>query len=523
MASEDTPPAKACERTEVRHGALDWIERAGNRLPDPAFLFLVALLFTWMASALLASIPFPEIDPRSLATGAPQPIRVSNQLSGRALTTFLSKMVSTFVEFPPLGVVLVALLGVGAAEQLGFIGAALRAMLAVTPPRLLTPMLLLVAVVSHSAADTGYVLVIPIGGAMFAAAGRHPLAGIAAAFAGVSGGYSANFLPSALDPLLQGFTQSAAQILDSTRTVNPLCNWGFTAVSTPLIIGLGWWLTEKVVEPRLAASALDRAGADQASADLAVAEWRGLRVALGTMLLGTALLVAVLWPATSPLRAPDGSLTTAAAPLMQTIVPLIFVFFLVPGIAYGLAAGTVRSHRDVIAAMTAPMNSMGHYLVMAFFAAQFTYAFRESNLGALLAIKGGAALQAAQVPASVTLSGIILLSATLNLLIGSASAKWAVLAPIFVPMLMQAGISPELTQAAYRVGDSSTNIITPLLPYFPLIVVYCQRYVATAGIGTLASLMLPYSVCFLFGWTLLLLLYWSTGLPLGLQASYTYP
>jgi aminobenzoyl-glutamate transport protein len=518
-------PAGGGEQTALRTGRLlDWIERAGNRLPDPAFLFLLALLLTAFLSALLSRVQFADIDPRTMLSSgaAPAPIRVNNLLSGTALTAFLARMVTTFVEFPPLGVVLVALLGVGAAEHIGLIGAGLRTLLGRTRRTLLTPMVLLVSIVSHSAADTGYVLIIPLGAAMFAAAGRHPLAGLAAAFAGVSGGYSANFLPSALDPLLQGFTQAAAQILDPGRTVNPLCNWGFTAVSCLLVIGIGWYLTDRIIEPRLARTPVDGdAPLALAGADLTAAERRGVRAAVATMGLGVVLLAAASWSAASPLRGADGSLSGAGAPLMQAIVPLLFLGFLVPAVVYGVIAGTVRSHRDVVAAMTASMNSVGYYLVLAFFAAQFTYAFRESNLGALLAIKGGAALQAARVPAAATIVGIIALSAGINLLVGSASAKWAVLAPIFVPMLMQAGISPELTQAAYRVGDSSTNILTPLLPYFPLVVVYAQRYVRSAGIGTLISLMLPYGLSFLVAWTLLLLGYWATGLPLGLQATYT--
>jgi aminobenzoyl-glutamate transport protein len=387
---------------------------------------------------------------------------------------------------------------------------------------LLTPVLLLVAIISHSAGDTGYVLVIPLGGAIFAAAGRHPLAGIAAAFAGVSGGFSANFLPSSLDPLLQGFTQSAAQIIDPQRSVNPLCNWYFTSASCLVIIAAGWWITDRLVEPRLARVTVDGDQAEAPRLDgLNVREWRGLWLGLGSMALGLALLAFAALPA--GLRSPEGSLTAYGAPLMDAIIPTIFLLFLVPGTVYGYATGSVTNHRDIIKGMSGAMSSMGYYLVMAFAAAQFTYVFRESNLGALLAIKGARLLETLGLAPQITIIGIILLSSAVNLLVGSASAKWAFLGPIFVPMLMQVGISPELTQAAYRIGDSSTNIVTPLLPYFPLIVVYCQRYVKNTGIGTLVSLMLPYTVTFLITWILLLVVYWGLGLPLGLQATYVYP
>jgi aminobenzoyl-glutamate transport protein len=498
---------------------LNLIERAGNRLPDPAILFVIALLVVWVLSALLAPVQFTEIDPRNS-----MPLRVQSQLTGEAIAAFLTNMVTVFVTFPPLGIVLVALLGVGVAEHVGFLTAMLKGLLNVTPARLLTPMLILVGCLSHTTADAGYVLVVPLGGVLFYAAGRHPIAGIAAAFAGVSGGFSANLIPAPLDPLLQGFTQTAAQLIAPDRVVNPLSNYYFTASSTLLVVGLGWFITERVIEPRLRGTPVDADSANLPKLEAATATERravaaGLLTALGLL----ALLALAAAPAGSPLRAPDGQLAVNAAPLMRSIVPLIFFLFLFPSIVFGYVAGTVRSHRDVVAGMTKAMGTMNYYLVLAFFAALFTDAFGRSNIGALVALKGAAFLQALGLPGQVTIVGIILVTTSINLLIGSASAKWALLAPIFVPMLMQVNLAPELTQAAFRVGDSSTNIITPLMPYFPLTVVFCQRYVQSAGIGTLASLMLPYSITFLVSWTLFLLLYWSLGLPLGLQSAYTYP
>ena len=498
---------------------LNGIETAGNKLPDPAILFAIALLLVWVLSAILSPIAFTEIDPRNQ-----QPIQVQNLLSGAALAAWLANMVNVFVTFPPLGVVLVALLGVGVAESVGFLNAGLKWMLNLTPKALLTPMLVLVACLSHTATDAGYVLVIPLGGVIFYTAGRHPLAGIAAAFAGVSGGFSANLIPSGIDPLLQGFTQSAAQLIDPARMVNPLSNWYFTGASTLLVMLIGWYLTDRIVEPRLQALAVDGDTKDMPTLEpLTPAESRGLRVGGLAMIIGVALLTWWAMPGGSPLRAPDGQITSFQAPLMRSIVPLIFLLFLFPAIAYGIAARTVTSSKDVIGGMSKSMSTMGYYIVMAFFAAMFTDAFGRSNLGALLALKGAAFLQALDMPGQVTIGGIILVTASVNLLIGSASAKWALLAPIFVPMLMQVGLSPELTQAAYRIGDSSTNIITPLMPCFPLVVVFCQRYVRGAGIGTLVSMMLPYSLTFILVWTMFLLAFWGLGLPLGVQSTYVYP
>jgi aminobenzoyl-glutamate transport protein len=498
---------------------LDRVERIGNALPDPAVLFLIALVATWAASAWLSGMTFEENDP---ATG--KPVTVQNLLTGTAIAGFLENMVKSFTDFPPLGVVLVAMLGVGVAEASGLVHVGLKELLRFTPNRLLTPMLLLVAIISHTAADAGYLLVIPIGGVMFHAAGRHPLAGIACAFAGVSGGFSANFIPSGIDPLLAGLTESGVHVVDADRSVNALCNLYFTAASSIVVIIVGWYLTDRVVEPRLRNTPFsDTETANASEGEVTRRERLGLLAAVVVAILGAILLIVWAWPEGSPLRA-EGSLTSVKprAPLMGAIVPLIFFFFFVPGIVHGYVSGRFKNHRDVVGGMKKAMESMGYYLVLVFFAALFIAAFRDSNLGLLLAVKGAAWLESMQAPDVVTIVGLIFLTAFVNLFIGSASAKWALLAPIFVPMLMLRGVSPELTQAAYRVGDSSTNIITPMMPYFPLVVVFCQRYVKHAGVGTLGSLMLPYSIVFLFVWSLFLVVYWMLGIPLGLEAPYTY-
>lgn len=600
---------------------LNFIEKAGNKLPDPALLFVFALVGTWVLSAFLSGTEFEVPTADGSRTES-----IQNQLTGKSLAHFMSEMVETFTGFHPLGVVLVALLGVGVAEESGYINACIKKMLGFTPKALLTPMLILVAIVSHTAADAGYVLVIPIGGVLFYAAGRHPIAGIAAAFAGVSGGFSANFIPSGIDPLLQGITQAAANVTDPTVQVNPLCNWLFCSISSILIIGVGWFLTDKVIEPRLQKVEIDGDPADMPKMEeLTESEGKGLLWGTLALVLCLGTLAAVSLPDNSVMRSPqelkltltdkstvrgvqtrdaasvrdgvvsqalggdatlpdgailaletgDGirlfdlskqdfkahasftaadaqdavviketrrggdvlmiparlidkretippSLTEFSAPIMKMIVPLIFVIFLIPGIVHGYVSGTFKNHRDVIKGMSKSMSTMGYYLVMAFFAALFIKAFGDSKMGAWLAVSGADAIKSAGLPKGVTICGIIILCGAVNLLVGSASAKWALIAPIFVPMLMQLGLSPELTQAAYRVGDSTTNIITPLMPYFPLVVAFCQRYVKNTGIGTLISVMLPYSLSFFVLWTLFLLGYWALGIPLGLQASYGY-
>lgn len=497
---------------------LNWIERAGNKIPDPALLFFYGLLIVWGLSAVLSQVDFGLIHP---VTG--QAVEINNLLTGEALANFLANMVTTFTSFAPMGIVLVAMLGVGVADASGFITTGLKKMLNVTPKKLLTPALILVAIVSHTAADAGYVLVIPLGGIIFHAAGRHPLVGIAAAFAGVSGGFSANFIPAGIDPLLAGFTQSAAQVLDKDYVVNPLANLYFTGLSSFLIVAIGWYVTEKIIEPRLNKLPIDE-DAEKAPdlGSFTAIESKAFNRAGFAMLAGIVLLVVALIPETSALRSPEGELTAFSAPLMKSIVPLIFILFVIPGVVYGRVAGTFKTQGDIIKAMSDTMSTMGAYLVMSFFCAQFLAAFSQSNIGTLLALEGAAFLKALNMPGQLTIIGMILLTACVNLLIGSASAKWALIGPILVPMLMALGISPELSQAAYRVGDSVSNIISPLMVFFPLVVVYCQRYVKSTGIGTLASMMMPYSIAMLIGWSIFLLAYWALGIPLGIQAPYTY-
>jgi aminobenzoyl-glutamate transport protein len=498
--------------------ALDFIEKKGNKLPDPAVLFFSLMILIWVLSAIFSNFTFSEINPTS-----GKEIEVINLLSATSLATFLSNMVTTFTSFAPLGIVLVAMLGVGVAEHSGYINAGLKTMLSFTPKALLTPMLILVAIVSHTATDAGYVLVIPIGGVIFYAAGRHPLAGIAAAFAGVSGGFSANFVPSGIDPLLQGFTQSAARIINPVIELNPLNNWFFTSASTLLIVLVGWFLTDRIIEPRLKKVALDQDIEEQPSMGALIPkEKKAFWIATISMFLLLAGLFLWAKPQDSALRNDIGELAAFSAPLMKSIVPIIFIVFLIPGVIYGYASGVYKESKQVIFGMTKAMNGMSYYIVMAFFCALFIDAFAKSNLGALLALKGANFLHSMELPAGVTIVGIIYLTAFVNLFIGSASAKWALIAPIFVPMLMQLGISPDLTQASYRVGDSVSNIVTPLMPYFPLVVVYCQKYVKSTGIGTLVSMMIPYSIVFAILWTIFLLVYWALGIPLGLQSTYEY-
>ena len=499
--------------------ALGTVERVGNKLPDPAVLFFYLILVVWACSAIFSALEVSVMD----MTG--EKVAVKNLLTGTSFAVFFSDLVKIFTGFHPLGVVLVAMLGVGVADYSGYINTGLRGMLSFTPKFLLTPMVILVGIVSHTAADAGYVLVIPLAGIIFHAAGRHPLAGIAAGFAGVSGGFSANFIPSSIDPLLQSFTQSAAQIADPDIILNPLNNWYFTSASTVVIVFLGWLITDKVVEPRLQGTAVELDADDTSASSMGKIEpheKKAFLIATAVVLLLLGGLFAWAYPGDSALRNEDGELTGKGSPLMAAIVAVIFIVFVVPGVIYGFLAGTYKTSTDVVKSMSKAMSSMSYYMVLAFFCAIFIYAFNESKMGAVLAIKGAYLIKSMNLSVGVSIVMVILLTAFVNLFIGSASAKWGLLAPILVPMFMALGISPDFTQAAYRVGDSVSNIITPLMVYFPLIVIYCQKYVKTTGIGSLTAMMLPYSIAFTIAWTLFLLLYWWAGVPLGLDSSYEY-
>jgi aminobenzoyl-glutamate transport protein len=516
-ASEELPLAAAPRAGTAR--ALDWFERVGNRFPDPVVLFLLALALTWLASSLLSGTEFGLTDPRTS-----QPLRVHDQLSLPALAAFLSGMVQAFVTFAPLGMVLVMVIGVGVAERSGLVGGVLRGVLTVASPKLLTPLVGVAAILGHLLSDSAAVIILPMGGALFYVAGRHPLAGIVAGFAPNFGAMLANFIPYGLDAIMAGFSQSGARLIDPAHTVNPLNNYWLAVGTAVAVVPVTWWLVERVVEPRLAEVPVDGDAVSMPSAHgLTTRERRALWAAAAVAFAFTGAQAWAVLPAASPFRAPDGSLTGPGSPLMQALIPLLLLLTLLPAIAYGTVAGTFQSHRDVVAGMAATMSSMGYYVVMVFFAALFTKAFADSNIGALLALEGAHTLQVLGLPAVVSVVGVILLTATVDVLVPSASAKYALLAPILVPMLMNVGISPDLTQAAFRVGDGPVNLLTPLMPHFPLVLIFCRRYVTGFGMGSLMALVLPFGVTYLILQTTVLLAWWELGLPLGIGSTYTYP
>jgi aminobenzoyl-glutamate transport protein len=490
---------------------LNRVEKVGNALPDPTTLFALMAIGVVLLSGFVALFDVSVVHPKTGETVAPVSL-----LTVEGLHRIMTNLVVNFTSFAPLGTVLVALIGIGVAEVSGFIGALMRLLVLNAPRFLLTPIVVFCGVMSNAASEVGYVLLVPLAGLIFLAAGRHPVLGVAAAFAGVSGGYSANLVLGTIDPLLAGLTQEAARIVDPSYTVSPMANYYFMFVSTFLITALGWWVTEKIVAPRFAGFKGEVSESERVQ-PLSAAEKRGLLAAAGVFAVIVALSVWGLVPDDGFLRklGLSGQDAVLQSPFLIGIVSVIFVAGVSLGIAYGIAAGTIKSDRDVIKGMSQQMSTLGGYLVLVFFAAQFVAFFNWTNLGLITAIEGAEALKALGLHKIPLFLAFILLSATINLAMGSASAKWALMAPVFVPMFMLLGYPPEVTQAAYRVGDSVTNIISPMMSYFALIIAFLQRYLPNAGIGTLVSTMLPYSIVFLIGWSILFVIWLLVGIPMG--------
>lgn len=505
-------------------GFLNWVERNGNRLPDPVFIFfeliLVLVVISLVAAAFGWSAPHPtQVD----AAGNAVIIEASSLLSSSNIQRLLVQMPTTFTHFHPLGYVLLIMLGAGVAERSGLFAVAMSAAVRKAPTALLTPAVALIAMLGNLAFDAAYVVLIPLAGIIFAAAGRHPIAGIAAAFAGVSGGFSANLIPGQLDALLFGITEAAATTIDPTWVANIAGNWYFIAAMTFLFLPVIWYITDVVIEPKLSPVSQENNMYERSDSaqTLSAAESKGLAHAglAALAVMGFWLLLCFI-PGT-PLIDEDAGVARMQ-PFYQSLVSAFFILFLVCGWAFGSASGTIKDHRDLVRMMSEAMADMSYYLVLAFAASHFVAMFSWSNLGLIFAVKGAGLLQVSELPMAVLLCLVVLMTALVNLFIGSASAKWAILAPVLIPMLMLLGVSPEMGTAAYRVGDGATNIVTPLMPYFPLILTFCQRWQKEFGIGSLAATMIPYSIWLLVSGTLMILVWVLLALPLGPGASSTF-
>lgn len=488
---------------------LDYVEIVGNKLPHPATLFaglaLLVVIISWIGHLTGATAQHP-VDGQS--------IYAKSLLSGEGLRWMYENILQNFLKFPPLGYVLVVMVGIGAAEGSGLFSTMIRALVLGAPKRLITAAIVLAGVVSGLAVEAGYVILIPLGAMIFHALGRHPMAGLAAAFTGVSGGFGANFFIGSIDPILAGISESAAQMIIPDIVVNPAVNYYFMIASSFVVLIAGTWVTEKIVEPRLGPykGTAERMPIEQ----LSLKEKKGLRNAGWALLATLALLALTVIPENGLFRDPESG-SVLHSPFFRGIIIGILLMFFFPALAYGITVGSIRNDKDVAHHIGKSMSTMGGYIVLVFFAAQFVYFFNYSNLGIIFAIKGANTLQSIGLTGIPLIVGFVILSAFINMFMGSASAKWAIMAPVFIPMLMliDPPYHPGLTQAAFRIGDSLTNLITPMMSYFALIVTFAEKYDKRYGIGTIISTMLPYTLILGIVWIALLVVWMLFGLPLG--------
>ncbi|CDQ17853.1 aminobenzoyl-glutamate transport protein [Halobacillus karajensis] len=493
---------------------LDWIERVGNKLPHPVTLFAIFALMVIVASWIFSTMNVEVEDP---ATG--ETLQVVNLLSNDGIQYIFESMVENFVGFAPLGTVLVTMLGIGIAERSGLISAMLRGLVTSVPRSLMTAALVFGGIMSSMAADAGYVVLTPLGAVLFAGLGRHPLAGLAAAFAGVSAGFSANLLLTSLDPLLGDLTIQAAATIDPAYadTILYTMNYYFMFVSVFVLTIVGTFVTDKLVEPRLGEY---KGGVKEEVDYISPIEKKGMIGALIAFVITVGLLSLLVVPSWGPLRDPDDFL---ASPFFHSLVPVILIMFFIPGYVYGKITKEIKSDKDVANQMSETMASMGIYIVLAFTAGQFVAYFNHTNLGKVIAVSGAEFLDSIGFTGIGLIIAFIFVAGFINLFIGSSSAKWAIMAPVFVPLMMQLGYSPELTTLAYRIADSTTNIISPLMPYFAIVIAFAQKYDKKVGIGTLISTMLPYSIVFSIVWIIMLLIWMLIpGAEIGPGAGFYY-
>lgn len=507
------------ESAPRRRGFLDRVERFGNALPDPVFIFVYLIAIMLAVSVIAAWAGLSAVNPVS-----GEEIIARSLFEREIVQHLLGNSPTILTSFAPLGLTLVVMLGAGVAERSGFFSAGMRAALRGAPASAMTPVIIATSLIATHSSDAAYVVLIPLAGVVYAAVGRHPLAGICAAFAGVSGGFSANLLPGPLDALILGVTEPAAQLLDPDYAINVAGNWWFIAGMSAVFLPIGWFVTDRIVEPRLGKWSVrpDSPPEQQNEGELSPGERKGLARAGWTCLLLTLFWAALSFPPGAVLQDSEGVGSARFDPLFDSLILYFCLLFFVAGAAFGSASGSVKSHRDLVEMMTGGMRDMAPYIVLAFVAAYFITMFSMSNLGAILAIDGAKLLEAMNLPAPLLLAGIVILAGFLNLVIGSASAKWLAISPIVVPMLMLLGISPEMATAAYRVGDSTTNIITPLMVYFPLVLAFCRRWDSDFGMGGLLANMLPYSVFFTLGGLVLIIAWVALGIPPGPGSSITY-
>lgn len=527
--SSTPPPTTTTDKRQRPGGFLGVIESIGNKLPDPFWLFVILGVVVLITSWIGAKVGMSATNPQ---TG--EKVRVTNLLTSEGLSEIVSSVVKNYISFPPLGLILVVMLGVAVAEHSGLISAVVRSFVAKVSPRWLTFIIAITGVTGSVASDAIYVILIPLGAMAFHAVKRSPIVGAMVAFAASSAGFNASLVLNITDVLLAGISTPAAQIVDAGYEVSPLANY-FFVVPSAIVLALIITVVTELYMNRKTAELIDHDAIDYSQVQfksdtggetpatttgtgsdvisLEPIERRGLWVAAGILTAFLAGYFALLFVSGSPLQGPGGAVMES--PLIRAVaVPIALAFFLC-GLGYGLTVKSITQAGDIPEFMAKGVATLIPMLVLFFAVSQFLAWFTNSNLGSWTAIRGAELLQKADLPPLVLFGAFVLLVAGINLFITSGSAQWALMAPIVVPMFMYVGYSPEVTQMLFRIGDSPSNIITPMSPYFALALTFLQRYYKPAGIGTLMSLAIPYSVAMLIGWFLFFALWWTLGLPLG--------
>ncbi|RCW49914.1 MULTISPECIES: AbgT family transporter [unclassified Halanaerobium] len=496
------------EKESMFYRFLSFVERIGNKLPHPFTLFVILTVLMVLVSFVTGIAGIQVTHPTDGSN-----VSARNLLSGEGIEYMILNLISNFTGFRPLGLVLGMMLGIGLAEKAGLMSAFMKKFMLGAPEKLLLGAIFLIGICGNIASDAAVIIVPPLAGAIFYGTKRNPLVGIAAGYAAASAGFTANLLIAGTDALLAGITEEAAQSMQAGITISPAVNYYFMVVSTFVLTVVGAWVTQKFVEPQAGEYVAEQEIEDDGDLSVSDQQSKGLKNAGIVTVLYWALVVAAIIPQGSPLRGPGGSLIPST--FLSGIVPFILFWFIAIGIAYGKTVGTIKSEADVPRLMGEAIKDMAGYIVLVFIIAQFVSYFNWTNLGMILAVKMADLLEIFNFTGFPMVVGVIAVSMFINLFIGSGSAKWALLSPVFVPMFMMLDHSPAFAQLAYRIGDSTTNAITPLFPYFPIVLGFMKRYDEDSGIGTVISYIMPYTIAFGVVWIILLAIWYFADLPIG--------
>ena len=496
------------EKDSTLYKFLSFVERTGNKLPHPFTLFVILtiamVLISFITGVAGVKVPHPTED---------TVVQARNLLSGEGIEYMILNLLDNFTGFRPLGLVLGMMLGIGLAEKAGLMSAFMKKFMLGAPEKLLLAAIFLIGICGNIASDAAVIIVPPLAGAIFYGTNRNPLVGIAAGYAAACAGFTANLVIAGTDALLAGITEEAVQAVSPGMTISPTVNYYFMIVSTLVLTVVGAWVTKRFVEPQAGEFVAEQEIEEDQNMKISPEEDKGLKRAGLVSLIYWGLIVVSLIPKNSPLRGAEGTIIPST--FLSGIVPFILFWFVAIGIAYGVTVGTIKSESDIPKLMTESIGEMASYIVLVFVIAQFVSYFNWTNLGMIIAVKLSDLLQAVNVTGFPMVIGVILVSMFINLFIGSGSAKWALLSPVFVPMFFMLDYSPAFAQLAYRIGDSTTNAITPLFPYFPVVLGFMKKYKDDSGIGTVISYILPYTVAFGVIWVILLAIWFFLGLPLG--------